>query len=216
LAAWPYAAGVGRPVAYLLLATALLPLLGACAHHRAEEAVPTDWRLVASDGDRTRIRTWRNAFTKALEMARKSGNGAAIEARGALLRIDTATGDPALPPGDYHCRAVRLGAIGAGERDLVEMPVDACRVTGEGSLLRIAKLSGAQRPSGLLYPDGDYRMIFLGTMRLADERGALAYGRDNGRDMAGFVERIGPRRWRLVLPWPQWQSTLEVVEITPE
>ena len=214
--AWANAAGVGRPVAYLMLGIALLPLLGACAHHREQAAAPTDWRLVVSDGDRTRIRTWRNAFTKALEMARQSGNAAAIEAQGALLRIDTAAADPTLPPGDYRCRAVRLGATGAGERDLVEMPADACRVTAEGSLLRIAKVGGAQRPSGLLYPDGEYRMIFLGTMRMADESRGLEYGGDNGRDMAGFVERIGPRRWRLVLPWPQWQSTMEVVEIMPQ
>ena len=30
----------------------------------------------------------------------------------------------------------------------------------------------------------------------------MRYGRDAERDMAGFVERIGDNRWRLVLPYP--------------
>jgi hypothetical protein len=33
--------------------------------------------------------------------------------------------------------------------------------------------------------------------------------------MAGLVERIGARRWRLVLPYPRFESTLDVIEIVP-
>jgi hypothetical protein len=33
--------------------------------------------------------------------------------------------------------------------------------------------------------------------------------------MAGILERIGPFRWRLVIPWPQSTSKLDVFELTP-
>ena len=34
--------------------------------------------------------------------------------------------------------------------------------------------------------------------------------------MAGTFERVGPFRWRLVIPWPQSNgSKLEVYELTP-
>jgi hypothetical protein len=31
----------------------------------------------------------------------------------------------------------------------------------------------------------------------------------------GVVERVGPARWRLVLPWPRWESNLDVMELVP-
>jgi hypothetical protein len=43
----------------------------------------------------------------------------------------------------------------------------------------------------------------------------MDYGRDANRDMAGIVQRIGPRRWRLVLPYPHFESLLDVVELVP-
>ena len=49
------------------------------------------------------------------------------------------------------------------------------------------------------------RQVFLGTLVLSDERRALQYGQDETRDVAGFVERIGPNRWRLVMPQPAFR-----------
>jgi hypothetical protein len=68
----------------------------------------------------------------------------------------------------------------------------------------------------MLLPGDANRMIFLGTMMLGDETSALEYGRDAERDMAGALERVGPRRWRLVIPWPRWESMLDVIELTPK
>jgi hypothetical protein len=33
--------------------------------------------------------------------------------------------------------------------------------------------------------------------------------------MAGVLERIAPFRWRLVIPWPQNSSKLDVFELKP-
>ena len=54
-----------------------------------------------------------------------------------------------------------------------------------------------------------------GRPALGDEQAPLAYGEDPKRDMAGVFERIAPFRWRLVIPWPQSTSKLDVFELTP-
>ena len=59
------------------------------------------------------------------------------------------------------------------------------------------------------------RLIFLGSLALGDEDQPLAYGDDPKRNMAGVLERIAPFNWRLVIPWPQSTSKLDVFELTP-
>ena len=53
-------------------------------------------------------------------------------------------------------------------------------------------------------------------MTLGDEARPLPYGRDADRDMAGIVERIGPRRWRVAFPYPRWESTIDILELIPK
>jgi len=81
---------------------------------------------------------------------------------------------------------------------------------------RFAKVDGSQRPVGIIYPDDDRRMIFLGAMMLGDESRPLPYGRDTERDMVGIVERVAPQRWRIAFPYPQWESTIDVFELVPK
>ena len=38
---------------------------------------------------------------------------------------------------------------------------------------------------------------------------------DETRDVAGYVERIGERRWRLVMPEPHFESQIDVMELVP-
>ena len=63
--------------------------------------------------------------------------------------------------------------------------------------------------------DDPNRLVFLGSLALGDEQQPLAYGDDPKRDMAGVLQRIAPFRWRLVIPWPQSTSKLDVFELTP-
>ncbi len=58
-------------------------------------------------------------------------------------------------------------------------------------------------------------MVFLGVLELGDETRPHVYGRDELRDMAGTFERIGEARWRLVLPYPHFESLVDVIEIVP-
>ena len=185
------------------------------APDRAREEAPSasDWRSIATDNDRRRLRNWRQAWSEVLEPL---GADARVAKEGVLLGPDAAVAAVAPPPGDYRCRVIKLGSQAKGGLNYIAYPSFSCRIgrTG-GAALSLLKLSGSQRPVGLLYPDTDRRLVFLGTMVLGDETRAQSYGRDPERDMAGLLERIGPQRWRLVMPYPRWESMLDVMELVP-
>jgi hypothetical protein len=176
---------------------------------------PSDWRASVTQPDRVRLRGWRDAWLRGLEQARVGGHGAQLARDPTLFDPDRALPRPLPPPGRYRCRTVKLGTAGATGPAYVAYPAFACRIVREEGALRFEKLGGSQRASGQIYRHDSARGVFLGTLALGDERRAMPYGRDRMRDMAGHVERIGERRWRLVLPAPAFESLLDVIELTP-
>jgi len=209
-----------HPMKAIFSAPAALLLLSACTAPGTgpREAVPqvAGWRSVATEGDRGRLRDWRSVWIKALARARGAGQGQAIAAEGALLEPDAALDGAAPPPGDYRCRTIKIGAKSEGLLDYIAYPAFKCRIGAGESGRDFAKLSGSQRPIGRLFPENARRMIFLGTLQLGDEQGTLRYGHDAERAMAGILERVGERRWRLVFPSPHYESLLDVIELIPE
>lgn len=205
------------------LALLLLAGLAGCATKGAcppgtQTTLPerSDWHNVITDPDHGRLRGWRQAFVDALAKARASGQGARIDAEGSLLDPDAGMDDAMPPVGFYHCRVIKLGAKGAGRPDFVAVPAHRCQVRPSDDLFKLVVLDGVQRPSGRLYADGPSRVVFLGTMILSDEMKPIAYGRDADRDMVGALQRIGDKRWRMLLPYPAWESMMDVMELTPE
>ena len=196
-----------------MLAFAALAIT-ACATTQATPSTQS-WQQAATDHDRQRLRDWRTAFTKALDQARKAGNGADLDREGKLLDPDAAIGGVPIPNGAYRCRTIKVGAKSEGLLNYVAYPAFRCRIEA-GKAQRFTKLTGSQRPVGLIYPADALRQVFLGTMVLGDETTPYQYGRDQDRDMAGWVERIGDNRWRVVLPSPHYESTLDVIELVPE
>lgn len=197
---------------------ALVGLAAACASHHAAmgaSPAPPDWRSVATDDDKARLREWRTAWTRGLAKAQASGHSAEIAGEGALLVPDAAIGWQDPVPGIYRCRTIKIGAQAEGLLDYVAYPPFDCRLRSKDGVLRLAKLSGSQRPIGLLLPDPPDRMLFLGTLQLGDESRPFEYGRDRERDLAAVVERIGERRWRLAFPFPHFESIIDVMELTP-
>lgn len=201
---------------------ALLAAVGlACASILSAPAVAQrgdqdgGWRDVATERDRVRLREWRTAWVDALRDARAAGHTAEIEREGVLLHPDAALLRPAPPVGDYRCRVIKVGAQD-DLLDYIAYPAFRCRIRPErDGRLSFVKLTGSQRPIGFIYPDATRRMIFLGTLQLGDERRSLRYGTDAERDMAGIVERIGDRRWRVVFPRPTFESIVDVLELVP-
>lgn len=180
----------------------------------AAVAAPVDWRKVATPADRDRLRDWRTAWVDAFGRAAQGEAAAKIAAEGALFAPDRSLAGPVPPAGDYRCRVFKIGSKRLGP-DFVSYPAFACRIDDEGGVSGFHKTGGSQRPVGLIFSGAGGRAVFLGTMMLGDETRAMDYGADASRDMAGFVERVGDQRWRVVLPYPRFESMLDVVEIVP-
>jgi hypothetical protein len=175
----------------------------------------TAWRDVVTPKDRERLSNWRKSFVDGLAAARKSGHSAEIAREGALLDPDAALAGGQLANGMYRCRVIKLGAKSTGMLDYVSYPAFACRVRAERELQRLDKLSGSQRYVGLIFPNDSMRQVFLGTLVLGDETRAMQYGEDPDRNVAGYIERIGDKRWRLMMPRPQFESQLDMMELVP-
>jgi uncharacterized protein DUF4893 len=202
-----------------LLAAAILALSGCDIIEQPSGLIPrwtSAYKQVISENDRVRLRDWRKTFEDALADARKSGHAADIAREGVLLDPDAAQATPAIPDGRYRCRVIKLGAKNPGNLDFVSYGGFSCRVRAERQLQRLGKLSGSQRYVGLIFPGDAIRNVFLGTLVLGDERRALQYGQDEQRDVAGYVERIGANRWRLLMPQPHFESKFDVMELVPE
>jgi hypothetical protein len=201
------------PTLFVLLA------LAGCTRSREVVAPPNaerpndTWRSLVTDDDRSRVRKWRDAWTEALAQAQPA-SAAAIAREGPLLDPDTALPGARIPAGDYRCRTIKLGTQ-SGHAAFTAYEPRLCRIGAEGTRLHFSVIDGPQRPLGTFFPDTARRMIFLGTLQLGDEALAYRYSRDRERDMVGLLERIGDRRWRLVLPHPHFESLLDVIELVP-
>ena len=173
------------------------------------------WKQVATDADEARLARIGSAWEQGLAEVQRNYAGE-VRREGALLRPQAALQRPAPTPGSYNCRLIKLGRATPKTRAYESFKPFFCYVEVEGDLLTIVKQTGSQRPAGRLWEDDDSdRLIFLGSLALGDAQPAVAYGDDPKRDMAGVLERIAPFKWRLVIPYPQSTSKLDVFELTP-
>ena len=182
----------------------------------AEPQTKSDvWEGIATDADESRLSRLGLAWQEGLQEAQRSFEKD-VEAEGPLLRPRAALPRPSPTPGSYYCRLIKLGKVDGKGPAFERFKPFFCYVEVEGDLLTIVKQTGSQRPAGRLWEDDKPdRLIFLGSLALGDEQQPVAYAEDPKRDMAGVLERIAPFRWRLVIPWPQNSSKLDVFELKP-
>jgi hypothetical protein len=218
---------VNRFATSILMAAVVLVALSGCAtkpklppglHPSVEVGPPVKsnaWKGVATAADQDRLARIDLAWQEALDEAKRS-NAAEVRREGKLLQPNAALPRPDPTPGSYNCRLIKLGRATPKEKAFEAFKPFFCYVEIEGDQLTIVKQTGSQRPSGRLWEDDDpTRLIFLGSLALGDETAPLAYGDDPKRNMAGVLQRIAPFKWRLVIPWPQSTSKLDVFELTP-
>ena len=210
--------GVALALVVLLAGCATKPKLPPGVHPSVEVGPPLKadaWKAVATPADQDRLARLGLAWQEALEEAKRSNPGD-VAKEGKLLLPRSGLSRPDPTPGSYNCRMITLGKATARGKAFESFKPFFCYVQVEGDQLTIVKQTGSQRPSGRLWEDDDpNRMIFLGSLALASDDQPLAYGDDPKRNMAGVLERIAPFRWRLVIPWPQSDSKLNVFELTP-
>ncbi len=187
----------------LILLCAAAPALAASA----------DWRRDATREDNDRVDRLQGAWHSALKAAKRS-NGPEVRALGALAEPKAGLENPEPAPGLYRCRTIKLGDRAGLGLPYVAYGWFRCRIElSPGGDLTLRKLTGSQRTSGSLYPMIRKRLAYLGAEAWGDGEGPLAYGENPERNQAGVFERIGPQRYRLVLPWPKYESELDIIEL---
>lgn len=180
------------------------------------EEVP-GWRAVVLPEDAERLdrlpSTWASVLASIPPRYRN-----AVVREGDLLIPDSGRDHPTPPPGSYRCRLVKIGP-GARRSDppIRSFPDYFCYIRGEkDNELSFAKQTGTELPGGWLHKDGDRRLILTGARQRGPGDTSLAYGTEPARDVVGVIERVGPFRWRLVIPWRRDAGTgLDVYELTP-
>lgn len=180
-----------------------------------EQGGGDDWRAAADPGDAGALGRLDQAWRLARAEAEDRGFADEVEALGPLVDPNAGlTGRLQPGPGTYRCRTIKLGSQGEGGLAYVAYPFFRCTVelTPGGDLV-LTKATGSQRSRGLLYPDTDRRLVFLGAQAWGDETAWPAYGANRERDQIGVFERIGSERWRLVIPWPKQEAKLEILEL---
>jgi hypothetical protein len=211
--------GLIAAVSALATGCATKPKLPPGVHPTVEVGPPLKseaWMHVATPADQDRIARLGLAWQEALDDAKKS-NAGEVRKEGNLLLPRSSLPRPDPTPGSYNCRLIKLGKATPKGKAFESFKPFFCYVeVDEEGLLTIVKQTGSQRPAGRLWEDDDpNRLVFLGSLALGNEDQPLAYSDDPNRDMAGVLERIAPFKWRLVIPWPQSTSKLDVFELTP-
>lgn len=191
---------------------AVLSLTLAVSTAGAQPFGSPDWRVSILPADEARLAELDDAWREGLREARGEGHEPALASLGDLVRPNAGQRRPHPTPGGYRCRTIKLGSQGATGA-YAAYPWFACRVDlTPGGDLNLTKTTGSQRPVGTLLPDGERRLVFLGSLGLGAAP-APGYGSSPETDLAGVVERIGPHRWRLVLPRPYAESDLDIIEL---
>lgn len=181
-----------------------------------EQGGTDNWRQVALAAGADSLDRMDEAWRQARNEAEDAGFADELKALGALVEPGAAqTGRLQPAPGAYRCRTIKIGARNKGGLAFVDYPFFRCTIelTPGGDLI-LTKTTGSQRTRGLLYPDTDSRLVFIGAQAWGDDETRFpAYGDQPVRDQVGALERIGPTRWRLVIPWPTLESKLEILEL---
>lgn len=181
-----------------------------------EQGGTSDWRQLVSAEHAASLGRLDQAWRLGRAEAEDKGFAEQVEALGPL--VDPNAGQQGRlqpPPGTYRCRTIKLGTSRPGGPGYLAYPFFRCTIelTPGGDLI-LTRINGSQRTRGLLYPDTDRRLIYVGAAAWgAQETSYPAYGDDPLRDQVGVFERIGAARWRVAIPWPKVDSKLEILEL---
>lgn len=195
---------------FLVRSTKALSLL-----ETADEYENNPWKKVATDDDQNRVYSWVEALYSGVSVAELAGEGQKIKQRNGLFDADGLMDDGAMPAGLYNCSITKLGGPDDAGLPYIAYPAFRCRVTEENGRLHFTKLTGSQRTAGWIYRASERHSVYLGTSFYGYEDKATSYGQTKERDQAAVVQRIGPRRWRMVFPYPYYESVVDVMELTP-
>ncbi|MEO9634845.1 MAG: DUF4893 domain-containing protein [Parasphingorhabdus sp.] len=181
----------------------------------AEPPVAPPWRERATAADVERLEKWEEALEIGRSGVIGAGAGAVLAARSPLFETDAALADSDIPQGLYNCSITKLDGDAAGGLPYIAYPAFKCRIVEQNGRRHLTKLTGSQRTIGWIDKANGDHSIYLGTLIYHYENALVPYGHMAKRDQAAVVQRIGPDRWRMVFPFPAYESKVDVMELTP-
>lgn len=180
-----------------------------------EEYDSNVWKKIATKADQSRLYQWIDALNAGQFGAVRAGEGEKVADPLGLFGINAVSGNSDIPEGLYNCAITKLGGPGGKRLPFIAYPAFKCRVKEEGGRKHFTKMTGSQRTVGWIYPASKRHSIYLGTLFYGYEDKAVPYGQSKERDQAAVLQRIGKDRWRMVFPWPYYESVVDVMELTP-
>lgn len=161
---------------------------------------------IITASDRQKLEKYGETRRKALDESRK-GAPADIAVLDGVLARPLISFQGFDMTGRWQCRTIKVGGLG----DLVVYDWFRCLVTDDGSGWRLEKTSGSQRTAGRFYDDDERRLIYLGSLFIAGDP-VTPYGSGPQTDQVGYAFRTGARAWRIEMPAPYYESTLDILE----
>lgn len=185
----------------LLFGSALIALACAAASAHAE----TGFGVLTKD-DHRRIQQYDATRATALSEARAGGGAADVRVLEGALAGDALPFKDVNLAGAWRCRIIKAG----GNLPLVAYPWFDCRITRGEHRYFVEKLTGSQRTSGWLIPQGDARMLYVGAGHYHYEK-PRGYMQDTQQDQVAYVFRRGPSRLVFEFPDPKFESKLDIM-----
>lgn len=170
----------------------------------AEGSFPND----LSAFDQGRLERFDTVRREAIAAARARGKPADVAVLNQVLKGQAAAVPVARMTGEWRCRILKLG----GTPPLVVYADFKCRITDDVEGLRLEKVTGSQRTSGLFYDIEGRRLGYAGAEAWGNER-PLQYGQDMQRDQVGYLVPLSAERMRLELPLPMRESRFDILEL---
>ncbi|QTI78792.1 DUF4893 domain-containing protein [Roseomonas marmotae] len=158
--------------------------------------------------DQQRLERFDSARREAIAAARAGGTPADVAELAEVLKGQAVEMAPARMAGEWRCRALKLG----GRPPLVIYRDFKCRITDDEEGLRLEKLTGSQRTSGIFYDIGGARLGYAGAEAWGEEK-PLRYNMDLSRDQVGYLIPLAEDRMRLELPLPLYESRFDILEL---
>ncbi|MFN3626929.1 DUF4893 domain-containing protein [Parvibaculum sp.] len=176
------------------------------------------WRSQATEIDRGKLDRYEDAVTKGMMESRVAG-----EAHGgyndltSIMEGALAPADPAKLKGQWNCRTIKAGGPFAG---FVVYGWFRCEVRERDGRLFFEKLTGSQRMSGFLYERDEKSWVLLAAPNEGHSGPIRAYSGPAGgitdpqlMDEPAIAALLEDGRARIVFPWPELESTFNVLEM---
>lgn len=201
-----------------LAALVSLIALPALADGQGETSAPLDWRTQVTETDRDKLDRYEDAVTKGMMESRVAGeeHGTYNELT-SIMEGTLAPADPEKLKGQWNCRTIKAGGPFAG---FVVYGWFRCDVVEKDGRLFFEKLTGSQRMSGFLYERDEKTWVLLAAPNEGHSGPIRDYSGPEGgvtdpqlMDEPAIAALLEDGRARIVFPWPELESTFNVLEM---